>query len=94
MKAVLTTTDPVLLGFAEVVLADARIVALVADRFTSAIEGALSIFPCRLLVSDDEWARARLVLAAAGLGAELVPLRSDEMRPALDGGPRLNGEPA
>ena len=94
MQVVLTTTDPVLLGFAEVVLADAGIFALVADRFTSAIEGSMGIFPCRLLVPDDDWARARLVLAAAGLGAELVPLSSEEILPTPHGDRAIDGETA
>ena len=73
MRAVLLTTDPVLLGFARVVLADSGITALLADQYTSAIEGSLGIFPRRLLVPADAWHRARRALEAAGLAAELVP---------------------
>ena len=94
MLTVLTTTDAVLLGFAEVVLADAGIAAIVADRFTSAIEGALGIFPCRLLVPADDWAQARRALIAAGLGANLPQEPMGAMQPVPNGAPDPDGEPA
>ena len=73
MRPVLLTTDPVLLSFAHAVLADSGIAAVIADQFTSAIEGSLGIFPRRLLVSSDAWHRARAALTQAGLAHELVP---------------------
>ena len=73
MRAVLLTTDPVLLGFARVVLTDSGIEAVLADQYTSAIEGSVGIFPRRLLVPADAWHRARRALENAGLTAELVP---------------------
>ena len=96
MRAVLLTTDPVLLGFARVVLADSGITALLADQYTSAIEGSLGIFPRRLLVPADAWHRARRALEDAGLEAELVP--DHEPHPAatavVRGGRRPGGDPA
>ncbi len=72
MRVVVQTTDPVLLGFAGAVLADSGISSVVADQFTSAIEGSLGIFPRRLLVAPDAWERAQRALRQAGLAAELV----------------------
>lgn len=72
VRPVLLTIDPVLLSFARAVLADSGIVAVVADQFTSSIEGSLGIFPRRLLVSTDAWHRARTALTQAGLAHELV----------------------
>ena len=73
MRPLLMTTDPVLVSFATSVLSDAGIEAHVVDRFTSGIEGALGIFPCRVLVAADTWHRARVALQHAGLTAELLP---------------------
>jgi Putative prokaryotic signal transducing protein len=73
MRPVLLTTDPVLLSFARAVLADSGIDVMIADQFTSAIEGSLGIFPRRLLVPDEAWHRARTALKQADLGHELVP---------------------
>ena len=95
MRAVLLTTDPVLLGFARVVLADSGITATLADQYTSAIEGSLGIFPRRLLVPADAWHRARRALEDAGLAADLVPdseaghvaTAASRARPVPDGDP-------
>jgi hypothetical protein len=73
MRPVLLTTDPVLLSFARSVLADSGIPDLLADQFTSAVEGSLGIFPRRLLVPAEAWHRARRALTDAGLAHELVP---------------------
>jgi hypothetical protein len=73
VRAVLLTTDPVLLSFARAVLADSGIDAMIADQFTSAIEGSVGIFPRRLLVPSTAWHRARTALTQAGLAHELAP---------------------
>jgi Putative prokaryotic signal transducing protein len=73
VRSVLMTTDPVLLSFARTVLEDAGISAMVADQFTSAIEGSVGIFPRRLMVPSDAWDQARAALTEAGLARELVP---------------------
>ena len=78
MRPLVFTTDPVLLGFARAVLADSGIDAVVADQYTSAVEGSVGIFPRRLLVLPEAWHRARRALEAAGLGAELVPEAGDD----------------
>jgi hypothetical protein len=91
MRPVLLTTDPVLLSFARAVLADSGIADMVADQFTSAIEGSLGIFPRRLLVPAEAWHRARRSLTEAGLAHELVP--DLEERPAGDGLEAWHGLP-
>jgi hypothetical protein len=73
MRPIVLTNDPVLLSFARSVLADSHIKAEIAGQYTSAIEGALGLFPCRLMVPTEHWHRARQALHAAGLGADMVP---------------------
>jgi Putative prokaryotic signal transducing protein len=73
VRPVLLTTDLVLLSFAHSVLADSGVSAVVADEYTSAIEGSLGILPRRLLVPADAWYRARTALTQAGLAHEMVP---------------------
>ena len=66
MRVLATSNDPVRLSFLTVLLADARITAVVLDGHTSAIEGSIGAIPRRLAVADeDEW-RARRVLREAG----------------------------
>jgi hypothetical protein len=65
MKDILRTTDPVLLSFAESILAAEGIPALVFDMHTSAIEGSISAIPRRLMVADEDEARARAAIDAA-----------------------------
>jgi Putative prokaryotic signal transducing protein len=76
MQPVLLTTDPVLLSFAEAVLADAQIAAIVADQYTSSIEGSVGIFPRRLCVAARDWHRAWRALEEAGLADNLI--KSDD----------------
>jgi len=65
MKDILRTTDPVLLSFAESVLAAEGIPAVVFDMHASAIEGSISAIPRRLMVADEHESRARAILDAA-----------------------------
>lgn len=58
MKEVLRTNDLVLLSYATHVLAEAGIEAVVFDAHMSAVEGSIGAFPRRLMVQDDELARA------------------------------------
>ncbi|WP_193370187.1 putative signal transducing protein [Pelagibius marinus] len=66
MKELLRTNDIVKLSWLEALLADAGIETLVLDLHTSIIEGSIGILPRRLMVSDDDYLRARLVLRDAG----------------------------
>jgi hypothetical protein len=65
MQAVLKTNDPVLLNFAQAVLADAGISAEVFDSHMSIMDGSLGILPRRLMVCDDQLELAQAILNAA-----------------------------
>lgn len=75
MHILVRSTDPVLLSFVDALLKEAGVDHLIADRQTSGMEGSLSILPCRVLVAEDDAARARRILTEAGLEAELEPPR-------------------
>jgi hypothetical protein len=65
MRDVLKTNDAVLLSFAEAVLRDAGVESVVFDSHMSIMDGSLGILPRRLMVLDEDYARARAVLSAA-----------------------------
>ena len=80
MRAVLKTNNPVLLNFAEVLLRDAGIAAVVFDAAASVMDGSVGILPRRLMVDESDYAEARRVLGA-GLGeAQLEPERHEPKR--------------
>lgn len=54
MKPVLATNDPVVLSYAQHLLNEANIINFVFDGNISAVEGAIGIFPKRLMVGDDD----------------------------------------
>jgi hypothetical protein len=62
VREVLKTNNPVLLSFAQVLLADAGIEAVVFDVHTSVIEGSLGVLPRRLMVGDEQFVRAESIL--------------------------------
>ena len=63
MRVVLKTNNPVLLNFAQVVLADAKIESIVFDQHASVMDGSLGILPRRLMVADEDFERARTILS-------------------------------
>jgi hypothetical protein len=65
MKDILRTTDPVLLSFAESMLAAEGIPVAVFDTHASAIEGSISAIPRRLMVADEDETRALAIISAA-----------------------------
>ena len=65
MRDVLKTNDAVLLNFAEALLADAGIAAVVFDTHMSIMDGSLGVLPRRLMVPEEDFARAKAVLAGA-----------------------------
>lgn len=65
MREVLKTNDAVLLNFAEVLLLDAGIHGVVFDGHMSIMDGSLGILPRRLMVSEEDFDRARTILASA-----------------------------
>ena len=69
------TNDPVALSFAESLMKDAGIFAMIADQGMSILEGSLGILQRRLLVDSDRVDEARRLLIDAGLGAELRDLK-------------------
>ncbi len=58
MKEVLRTNDLVLLSYATHVLAEAGIEAHIFDAHMSAVEGSIGAFPRRLMVQDEDIAKA------------------------------------
>jgi len=73
MKTILKTNDPVLLNYAEALLKDAGIAAVVFDESMSIMDGSIGILPRRLSVSDDDVERARDVLRDGVGAAQLEP---------------------
>jgi hypothetical protein len=65
VKELLRTNDPVLLSFASAVLADAKIDTVVLDNHTSILEGSIGAIQRRLMVHDEDYARAKRVLEDA-----------------------------
>lgn len=70
MIALIITTDPATLSFAEAILKDAEIDCFVMDQNMSVLEPGIMI-PKRLMVLNEDERDARDVLTAAGLGQEL-----------------------
>lgn len=65
MKELLRSNDPVRLSWAEALLAAAGIEIVIADRHTSAVEGSIGAIQRRILVAEDDLARARRLIADA-----------------------------
>ncbi|MBS0233339.1 MAG: DUF2007 domain-containing protein [Proteobacteria bacterium] len=72
MRELILTNDLVLMSYAEALLADQGIEAVVFDRNMSLMEGSIGAFPRRLVVADDVWYRASRILKDAGLGEWVV----------------------
>jgi hypothetical protein len=68
---IMRSNDPVALSFAQSLMKDAGIFAMIADQGMSVLEGSLGILQRRLLVDSDREDEARRILRDAGLGAEL-----------------------
>lgn len=67
MRELIRTNDAVLLSFIESLLGGTGIEVLVVDRNMSVMEGSLGVLPRRVLVPDEQWSRARRLLAEAGV---------------------------
>lgn len=68
MRAIATSNDPVRLSFLIALLADAGIRATLLDQHMSVVEGSIGAIPRRLVVTEDDYTRARRVLIDAGEG--------------------------
>lgn len=66
MRSVAISNDPVRLSFLSALLADAGIISMVLDQHASVMEGSIGAIQRRLVVTDEDEARARQVLAEAG----------------------------
>jgi hypothetical protein len=67
MVELLRTNDLVLLSYLSAVLADAAVDAIILDEHTSMIEGSIGAIPRRLMVPQEDAARARKLLLEAGI---------------------------
>jgi len=68
---ILRTNDLVLISVIESILTSEHIRFFVADQHMAAVEGSLGFLPRRILVEAMDEARARRILAEAGLAGEL-----------------------
>ena len=65
MRELLRTNDPVTLSWLQALLAEAGIGCIVLDSHTSIIEGSIGAIRRRVMVSDEDYLRARAVVAKA-----------------------------
>jgi hypothetical protein len=65
MRAVLTTIDPVVLDYAANVLSQEGIESVVFDTHASVMDGSMGFLPRRLMVLDEDFARAETLLRQA-----------------------------
>jgi len=65
MRAILKTTDPVILSFAADLLSQQGIESVVFDTHASIVEGSLGFLPRRLMVLDEDFERAAQLLRQA-----------------------------
>ncbi len=65
MKELFRTNNAVYLSYAQAVLKDAGIEALVFDAYMSIMEGSIGALPRRLMVPDDDFDRAKRLLEQA-----------------------------
>lgn len=70
MKELIRTNDIVLISYLEHRLAEAGIEALTLDSHMSIVEGSLGVLPRRIMVGDDDLARAERILADVKREAE------------------------
>lgn len=70
MIAIIVTTNPATISFAEAVLRDAQIECFVMDQNMSVLEPGIMI-PKRVMVLEDDAADARQLLTDAGIENEL-----------------------
>ena len=64
MRLLLKSNNPVELNFAEAILNDAGIANFLFDEQMSVMEGSLGVLPRRLMVADEDFARAEALLDA------------------------------
>ena len=65
MRAVLKTTDPVVLNFAVNLLSQEGIESVIFDTHASVMDGSMGFLPRRLMVLDEDFELARKLLRQA-----------------------------
>ena len=65
MKELLRTNDAVRLSFLQSLLKDSGIDSIVLDHHTSLVEGSIGAIPRRLMVAEQDYPRARALLATS-----------------------------
>jgi hypothetical protein len=65
MRAVLKTTDPVILSFATDLLSQQGIESVEFDTHASIVDGSMGFLPRRLMVRDEDYDRAGQLLRDA-----------------------------
>jgi tRNA1Val (adenine37-N6)-methyltransferase len=83
MRHVLKTNNPVLLSYAQNLLGQGGVESVVFDENASVMDGSLGILPRRLMVPDEDYERAR-VLLRDGMARRTAPPEFTEDR-FLDG---------
>jgi len=73
LQELIRSNDPVLLSFVRARLGEEGIEPVVVDGNMSVLEGSLGILASRVLVADEDAARARRALVESGLSHELRP---------------------
>jgi hypothetical protein len=68
MRDLVTTNDPVLLSYLQVLLEGAGIEAIIFDGNMSSVQGSLGAVVQRLAVPEDRWEAARRLLKDFDLG--------------------------
>ena len=66
MRVLVSSNNPIRLGFLQALLRDAGIETVLLDQHISAVEGSIGAFPRRLAVCDEDEAQARRILREAG----------------------------
>jgi Putative prokaryotic signal transducing protein len=65
MRAILRSTNPVLINYAANLLSQEGIEAVVFDENASVMDGSMGFLPRRLMVLDEDYSRAETLLRAA-----------------------------
>lgn len=74
MRELLRSNDAVMLSWVIAVLKGEGIQAVLLDGHTSAVEGSILAIPRRLMVGEEDYVRARRILADTG-AVDLSPDR-------------------
>jgi Putative prokaryotic signal transducing protein len=64
MRAILRSTNPVLINYAANLLSQEGIEAVVFDENASVMDGSMGFLPRRLMVLDEDFSRAEALLRA------------------------------